>query len=319
MSHGHDHGLRAAGTSPEERRGRQRALAIVLAMLLVFAVVEVVGGIVSGSLALIADAGHMLSDALAVGLALGAGWLAGRPAGRRTSYGMGRAEILAALINGATLIGISVWVLIEGIGRLVEPTEVEGGIVLVVGAIGALVNVVAAVVLARAGTESLNMRAAFLHVIGDLAGSAAVLVSAAIVLTTGFERADAIVAIVISILIAASAVPTLRAAASVLLESAPPDLDVDRVGGAIAAVPGVREVHDVHVWTITSGFPALTAHVLVAPEVDCHDARRRVEAVLHDDFALEHTTLQVDHGAGARAFVPIAEVTRRDADDVPRS
>jgi len=318
VSHGHDHGAGATGASPEERRARQRALVIVLAMLVVFAGVEVVGGIVSGSLALIADAGHMLSDALAVGLALGASWLAGRPAGRRTSYGMGRAEILAALINGATLVGISAWVLIEGIGRLIEPNEVEGGIVLVVGGIGALVNVAAALILARAGTKSLNMRAAFLHVIGDLAGSIAVLVSAAIVLTTGFERADAIVAIVISILIAASAVPTLRAAAGVLLESAPPDLDVDRVGGTIAAVPGVTEVHDVHVWTITSGFPALTAHVLVAPEVDCHDARRRIEAVLHDDFELAHTTLQVDHVTGGRTFVPIAEVVRAPEDDVPQ-
>jgi cobalt-zinc-cadmium efflux system protein len=300
----------APGAPPAERRRRQRALALVLVLLVGFALVEVVGGVLSGSLALIADAGHMVSDALAIALALGAAWLAGRPAGKRASYGYGRAEILAALVNGATLVAISVWVLIEAIGRLVHPTEVEGGIVLVVGGIGALVNVVAALILARSGTESLNIRAALLHVLGDLGGSIAVLISAAIVLTTGFERADPIVAIVISALIAASAVPTLREATGVLLEAAPPEVDVDRVGRLIAATPGVVDVHDVHVWTITSGFPALTAHVLVTPEVDCHEARRAIERALHDDLGLEHTTLQVDHGRGPRAFVPVEQVRR---------
>jgi cobalt-zinc-cadmium efflux system protein len=314
VSHDHDHGVAIApGAPPAERRRRQRALALVLALLIAFAVVEVVGGVISGSLALIADAGHMVSDALAVALALGAAWVAGRPAGRRASYGYGRAEILAALVNGAALVGISVWVLIEALGRLVHPNEVEGGIVLVVGGIGALVNVVAAVILFRSGTESLNVRAAFLHVLGDLAGSIAVLASAAIVLTTGFERADPIVAIVISVLIAASAVPTLREATSVLLEATPPEVDVERVGGLIASTPGVVDVHDVHVWTITSGFPALTAHVLVSPEVDCHEARRAIEHALQEDFDLTHTTLQVDHGTGPRAFVPVEQVRRAGA------
>lgn len=314
MSHDHDHAPAIApGATPEQRRRRQRALAIVLGLLVLFALVEVVGGILSGSLALIADAGHMVSDGLAVALALGAGWLAARPAGRRASYGLGRAEILAALINGATLVGISAWVLIEAIGRLIHPNEVEGGIVLVVGGIGALVNVLAALILARAGRESLNIRAALLHVLGDLGGSIAVLVSAAIVLTTGFERADPIVAIVISALIMASAIPTLREATSVLLESAPSDLDVDRVGRRVAAVPGVVDVHDVHVWTITSGFAAMTAHVLVSPESDCHVARRAIEAALEEDLGITHTTLQVDHGSGPRTFVPLESVERADS------
>lgn len=313
---GHDHAHAAIppGAPPEVRRRRQRALGLVLALLLVFTVVEVAGGLIAGSVALVADAGHMLSDALAVGLALGASWLAGRPARGRASYGLGRAEILAALVNGATLVGLSVWVLLESIGRLVDPTDVEGGLVLVVGGIGLLVNVLAAAILMRAGAESLNVRAALLHVLGDLAGSVAVLVGAVVVITTGYERADPIVAIVISALILASAVPVLREATSVLLERSPPDLDVERVGTRMAAVPGVTDVHDLHVWTITSGFPALTAHVLVRPETDCHAVRRDLEALLHGELGISHTTLQVDHADGrTRAFVPIDSVAARPA------
>ena len=316
MSGRHDHShasLEPPGGDPAERRRRKRALTLVLVILVVFLLVEVAGGLIAGSIALLADAGHMLSDIVAVALALAAATLAARPASARHSYGLGRTEILAALINGAALIGISVWVLIEAIGRLTDPPGVDGDVVLVVGTAGLLANVAAAVILLRVGGDSLNVRAALLHVLGDLLGSLGVVGAALVIIYTGFERADPLIAIAISVLIMLSAIPILRQATSVLLESAPSGVDTEDVGRAMAQVDGVSQVHDLHIWTITSGFPALTAHVLVPEDEDCHAVRRRLEHVLHDELEIPHTTLQVDHlhEAARDGFVPIDSIRRR--------
>ncbi len=259
--------------------------------------VEVAGGIITGSLALLADAGHMFSDSFSLFLALGAVWLAARPATARRTFGYKRAEILAAMVNGATLVGVAIWIVYEAIGRFGDPPSVAGGGMLAVAAVGLLVNVIAAVILGRAMGDSLNVSAAFRHVIADLLGSVGVIIAAVIILTTGWELADPLISVVIALLIAGSAWSILRDSVDILLEAAPRDLDTTEIGEAMAAVPGVVEVHDLHIWTITSGFPALSAHVLVEAEADCHARRWDIELMLQDRFDLDHTTLQVDHRA----------------------
>ena len=266
-------------------------------LVLAFAAVEVAGGLVSGSLALLADAVHMASDAGSLGLALGAAWLARRPPTPGRSFGYARAEILAALTNGAVLVALAIWIFVEAGRRLAHPPEIEGGWVLAVGLAGLVVNLAAARVLWRPG-GSLNIRAALLHVLADLLGSIGVVLAALLVLAFGWERADPIVSIAIGILVLASARGVLRESTAILLESAPEGLDVAGVGHALAAHPGVVGVHDLHVWTITSGFPSLSAHVVVARDADCHAVRRELEQVLHERFGLDHTTLQVEHEQG---------------------
>lgn len=266
--------------------------------MLGFAVVEVVAGLAAASLALIADAVHMASDAGSLALALGAAWLARRPATLSRSFGFGRAEILAALANGAALVALGVWIFVEASRRLAQPPDVRGGWVVATGAAGLAVNLLAARVLRRAGDESLNLRAASRHVLGDVLGSAGAVVAGAVVLASGWDRADPTVSLLIGLLVLASAWSVLRDATSVLLEAAPAGLDVDELGHALAAHPGVVGVHDLHVWTITSGFPSLSAHVVVEQSSDCHVVRVQLEHVLHERFGLDHTTLQVDHAQG---------------------
>ena len=297
MGHGHDHDA--------SRIGSAGALGLALALTAGFTVVEVVAGFLTGSLALLADAAHMLSDNVALALALAAVWLARRPATPERTYGFKRAEVLAALANGVTLVVLAIWIFYEAIRRFDDPPVVLGGWMLVVGLAGIGVNLAAGAILFRAREGSLNVEAAFRHVLADLLGSLGVVVAAVVILATGWLEADPIASILIALLVLASSWSILRDSTSILLESAPRGMDARAVGERLARAPGVVEVHDLHVWTITSGFPALSAHVLVGRGEDCHGRRRELEALLHDEFGIEHTTLQVDHVSDPGGLVEI--------------
>jgi cobalt-zinc-cadmium efflux system protein len=287
VAHAHDHG----------RVESRRALAAALALTASYTAVEVVGGVLAGSLALLADAVHMLSDNVALAVALGAAWLASKPATSERTYGFKRAEVLAALANGVTLVALAIWIFVEAAMRLRDPAEVLGGWMLAIALVGMAVNVGAGVILSRARRHSLNVEAAFRHVFADLLGSIGVAIAAVAILVTDWVEADPLVSILIALLVLASAWSILRDSTEILLESTPRGIDADALGRRLAAAPGVVEVHDLHVWTITSGFPALSAHVLVRPGEDCHGRRRELERLLNDEFGIEHTTLQVDHAA----------------------
>lgn len=286
---GHSH------TGDLERSGSRRALTLTLALTTTYVIAEVVGGLITGSLALIADAAHMLSDSISLAIALFAVWLAGKPATMQRTFGYKRAEILAALFNGFSLVVVSLWIFYEAARRAGDPPEVLGGPMLVVAIGGLLVNLIAAWVLHRGGDDSLNVSAALRHVLADLAGSVGVIVAAVVILLTGWEAVDPLISVLIGVLVLVSSWGVLRDSVQILLEGSPRGIDVEEVGEAMISAPGVVEVHDLHVWTITSGFPALAAHVLVGEETDCHRKRRELEDVLHERFGLDHTTLQVDH------------------------
>jgi cobalt-zinc-cadmium efflux system protein len=299
-SHGHSH----------SRAHDRRLLWIALALILGFMAIEVAAGIVAGSLALLADAGHMLTDAAALGAALVAARLASRPAHGPWTFGLGRAEIVAAQANGIALLLVGIWIVYGAIRRLVSPPDVHGGIVLVVALGGIAVNLAATLVLARADRESLNVRGAFLHVATDLAAFIGTAVAGALVLATGWDRFDPIAGLFVAALCIGTSWTLLRESNRIFMEGSPTGIDPDEVARAIAEDDDVVEVHDLHVWTVTSGFPALAAHVLVSPESDCHAARRRVQRLLDDRFHLHHVTLQVDHVAQREQAVQIA--SRRD-------
>ena len=269
----------------------------MLALTIGFTVVEVVAGFFTGSLAVLADAGHMLSDTFAIGLALVALTLAARPSTPRRSFGFQRAEILAAFVNGLTLVLVSGWIVWEAVQRLRNPPEILGGWMLVVALAGLAVNAISAVILLRSERESLNIEAALRHVVADLLGSAVVLIAAVVILLTGWTVVDPIVSLAIACLIVASAWGVLRDSTAILMEETPSGIDADAVARAIVSVPGVTNVHDLHVWRITSGFDALSAHVLVGRGEDCHGLRREIERELASRFDITHTTLQVDHDA----------------------
>ncbi len=304
----HDHASEQARLA-----GDRRALAVAAALVAGFMAVEVAGGIVAGSLALLADAGHMLSDAAALALALFAAWLAARPATPQRSFGYRRAEILAALVNGVALAAMAIWIFVEAARRLAHPPEVAGGWVLAVGGAGLAVNLVAAGILWRAGSASVNVRAALFHVLSDLAGSVGVVAAGAAVLAADWWLADPLMGLVIGLLVLVSSWRLLGESVTILLEAAPAGLSAEEVGRAMAAVPQVVEVHDLHIWTITSGFPALSAHVLVEPQADCHAVRRRLERLLAERFRLDHTTLQVDHAGERPATLELGPSYRRSA------
>ena len=270
---------------------------------------EVATGIVANSLALLADAGHMLSDAAALGFALFAAAMAARPARGRWTFGFRRLEILAAQANGLMLGLVGVWIVYLAIRRLVTPPDVSGGIVLVVALAGVAVNLSATLVLSRASRESLNVRAAFMHVATDLAAFVGTAIAGGIVLATGWDRADPLASLLVALLMFWAAYGLLRETTGIFLELAPREIDPAAVGRAIVSVPQVVEAHDLHVWTVTSGFPAVSAHVLVDPGSDCHALRREIEAVLRERFDLEHTTLQVDHAQPS--VVQLGAVERR--------
>jgi len=279
------------------RTNDQRALALALALIAAFMGFEVAAGIIAGSLALLADAGHMLTDALALAGALVAARLAVRRPGGPWTFGLGRVEILAAQANGITLFVVGLWVVYGAIRRLVAPPDVRGGVVLVVALAGVAVNLVATFVLSRADRESLNVRGAFLHVATDLVAFVGTAVAGALVLTTGWSRFDPIAGLLVAALMLRSAWFLLRESGRIFMEASPAGLDPQAVARELAADADVAEVHDLHVWTVTSGFPALAAHVLVSPDADCHAARRRLQHVLEERFHLHHVTLQVDHVA----------------------
>jgi cobalt-zinc-cadmium efflux system protein len=285
--HHHDH----------HRHADRRALTIALVLLLAFMVGEVAAGIVAGSLALLADAGHMLTDAAALAVALVALRLAARPPQGPWTFGFGRAEILAAQANGITLLLVAAWIAYSAVRRLVDPPEVAGGIVLVVALVGVVVNLAATLVLSRADQTSLNIRGAFLHVMTDLAAFVGTALAGAVVLLTGWNRADPIAALLVAALMVRSSWSLLRESGRIFLEGSPAGIDPVDVARALTDDPDVVEVHDLHVWTVTSGFPSLAAHILVEPGADCHAARRRLQRSLEDEFDLRHTTLQVDHVA----------------------
>jgi cobalt-zinc-cadmium efflux system protein len=289
MTHHHDH---HHGVSPDADRGWLR---LALGLILGFMVVEVVAGLLADSLALLSDAAHMLTDAGSVVLALVALSLAARPPTGRFTFGLGRAEILSAQINGAALLVLAGVIGVEAVGRLSDPPAVEGGVVVVVGLLGAAVNVGSAWALAQAERRSLNVEGARAHVMTDLYASLGAAFAGLIILTTGFREADPIAALVVSALMLRTAWSLLRESGLVLLEGTPRGIDSDAVGRALAGHAGVIEVHDLHVWEVTSGFPALAAHVLVAPGDDCHGIRRALETLLDERFAIHHTTLQVEH------------------------
>jgi cobalt-zinc-cadmium efflux system protein len=287
--HTHDH-HRAHGVG---RAGNRRKMTTALAINALLLAAGLVGALVFGSVALLADAGHVLSDVGAIALGLAAAAMAARPAKGRRTFGFLRGEILAALINGFLLVAVAVIVFVEAIGRLSDPPSVEAGGVLAIGLLGLAGNAAATAVLLAGDRRDLNLEGVLRHSAADALGSLGVVISAAVMLATGWRYADPIAGLLIGLLVLAGSWSLLRDAFEVLMESAPAGIDVQDVGGAMAAVPGVREVHDLHVWTVTSGFPALAAHVRTDPSEDVDEVRARVEAVLHERFEIHHTTLQM--------------------------
>lgn len=305
MSHPHGHGhSHGHGTAAQAHRGRMVA---VLVITLVVLVVEVVGGVLSGSFALLADAGHMLTDAAGVALALGATAIAARPATATQTFGWQRAEILAALVNGVVISVVGVLVLVGGVRRLVSPGEVEAGLMLAVAAVGIVANLVGLALLRRGQAESLNVRGAYLEVLGDLLGSVAVVVAAVVVLATGFVRADGVASVVIGLMILPRAFGLLREVAHVLLEATPPGVDLTAVRSHVCGVPGVLGVHDLHAWTITSGVPVLSAHVEVTDDVLARGEAGRVlddlRRCLAGHFDVDHCTFQLEPPATSASEV----------------
>ncbi len=308
--HGHDHGHsgHAHGVSADADFGK---LAIALGLILGFMAVELVVGILASSLALLSDAAHMLTDAAAIGLSLVVVRLAHRPAPGAMTYGLKRTEILSAQFNGATLLVLALFIVYEGIRRLVSPPGVAGAAVLIVALIGIVVNLAATWTLSKANRQSMNIEGAFQHILTDLFAFIATAIAGAVILITGFGRADGIASLLIATIMLKASYGLLRDSGRVFLEASPTGVDPDEVGRAMAATPAVAEVHDLHIWEITSGFPALSAHVLVSDGHDCHAARRTLEAMLHDRFELEHTTLQVDHQGGELLQIEAAEQQQR--------
>jgi cobalt-zinc-cadmium efflux system protein len=291
-SHAHRHGV---GADADRRR-----LATALALILGLLAGEVVVGFVAHSLALLSDAAHMLTDAGAIGLSLVALRLAARPAGGAMTYGFKRAETLSAQANGALLLVLAGLIVFEAIRRLVTPPDVRAWWVLVTALAGIAVNLAATRTLAGANRENMAIEGSFQHLLTDLYAFAGTVAAAAVVLTTGFDRADPIASLVVAGLMIYAAYRLLRDSAVVLLEGAPRGMRVDEIGVALAGDPHVTDVHDLHVWEIGSGFPALSAHVLVHPGDDCHAVRRSLEHLLAERFGIEHSTLQVEHDEAER-------------------
>ncbi|MFS1301790.1 cation diffusion facilitator family transporter [Streptosporangium longisporum] len=290
MGHGHGHG-HGANTD-------RRHLAAALVLLLLFMAAEVAIGIAANSIALISDAGHMLTDAAAIALALVAMRMAARPARGAYTFGWKRAEIISAAVNGLTFVALVVYFVYEGVRRLIDPPEVQGALVLGTALAGIVVNAVAAWLIARADRRSLNVEGAFQHILNDMYAFVATAVAGAVVWLTGWGRADAIAALVVAALMAKAAYGLLRDAGRILFEAAPDGVNPAEVSAAIGAHPAVTGVEDLHIWTVTSGFPALSAHVTVVRGGDCHRVRRELAALLHERFQIDHTTLQVDHVPG---------------------
>ncbi|MBW5485500.1 cation diffusion facilitator family transporter [Streptomyces bambusae] len=293
---GHDHAGHSHGVAANADR---RWLAIALGLIGTFMAVEVAVGILAHSLALISDAAHMLTDAVSIVLALIAMRLAARPARGGFTYGLKRAEILSAQANGLTLLLLALWLAYEAVRRLIDPPEVAGGVVLVTALAGIAVNVAAAWCISKANRSSLAVEGAYQHILNDLFAFIGTAVSGLVVMTTGFVQADAIATLVVVVLMVKAGYALVRDSGRIFLEAAPAHVDPDAVGDRLVAHGLVTEVHDLHIWTITSGEAALSAHVLVEPEGDCHAVRRDLEKLLSAEYGITHTTLQVDHAQEA--------------------
>jgi cobalt-zinc-cadmium efflux system protein len=290
----------AALRHPSRARGDADRSKLLLAFCLTLGVLalELVSGVLAHSLALLSDAGHMLTDAAALGFSLLAVRLAARPPAGALTFGSGRVEILSAQANGVTLLILAAFVSYEAVRRLFAPAHVHAGLMLAVALAAIPVNLAATWALARADRSSLNVEGSFQHLLTDLYGFVGAALAAGVILLSGFQRADPIVSLFVAGLMVRSGYGLVKASGRIFLEAAPHGLDPRAIGEALVAQAGVVEVHDLHVWEITSGFPALSAHVLVETERDCHEARRELEALLHERFGLDHTTLQVDHSGG---------------------
>lgn len=303
--HAHDHAGHAHGDN-----GNRRALAIALALTAGFAVVEAFGGWISGSLALLSDAGHMVTDAGALALALFAATIARRAPTRRASYGYGRAEVLAAFVNAIAMLAIVVAISVEAARRMLDPAPVAGGIVIGVGTAGLAVNLLAAWVLSRA-SGSLNTRVALLHVLGDLLGSVAAIVAGGVIMATGWTPIDPILSVVVALLILRSTWQLLRQSTGVLMEGVPAHLDYDAIGRSLAALPGVTDVHDLHVWNMTTEGVALSAHLGLASGEAWLATLGAARRMLAGDYGIRHATLQpswpapAPAGADAHGVIPV--------------
>jgi cobalt-zinc-cadmium efflux system protein len=308
--HQHDAHEHTHGASPD---ADWRWLAAATALIVVFMAGEVTAGLIAHSLALLSDAAHMLTDAAAIGLALVTARVAGRPARGRFTYGLRRLEILSAQANGITLVLLAVWLAYEAVRRLISPEAVAGGVMLGVAIVGVFVNLAASWLLARANgasaRRSLNMEGAVAHVLTDLYAFIATLIAAIVVLAAGFNRADAIATLVVVALMLRAGSGLIRESGQIFLEAAPAGLDLAALGAAMADRPHVAEVHDLHIWEITTGMPAASAHVLVEPRQDCHAVRADLEELLSHQYGITHLTLQVDHlpDADAEPAVPCLE------------
>ncbi len=306
MAHDHSH-HHHHGPSRETERA---ALKAALALIVTFMLAEVTVGVLASSLALLSDAAHMLTDATALAVALVASRLAARPAGGAMTYGLGRAEILSAQANGVTLLILSVVIVVDALRRLVSPPSVDALPVLIVALVGIVVNLAAATILARGSGESrsLNLEGSYQHIVTDLYGFIATAVAAGVILATGFDRADAIASLIIAGILLRASYGLLKESGRVFMEAAPAGIDPEEIGRTLAAYPGVVEIHDLHVWEVTSGFPALSAHVVVRAGDDCHELRRSLQRLVSERFDISHTTLQVDHEAAAQGPLQIEVV-----------
>jgi cobalt-zinc-cadmium efflux system protein len=294
MSTGHAHGELGPGhgVSPNADQGK---LIIALALIVGLMVGEVAAGIVADSLALLSDAGHMLTDAAAIGMSLVALRLAQRPAAGVMTFGLKRAEILSAQVNGITLLVLAALIGVEAVRRLISPPEVEAGLVLVVALAGIVINLLATSTLARANRRSLNIEGSFQHLLTDLFAFVGTAIAAAVILLSDFQRADPIASLFVAALMLRSAYGLLRDSGRVFLEASPKGIDPQKIGRRLAEQPGVVEVHDLHLWEVTSGFPSLSAHVTVESEADCHRIRLSLADLLERDYGIDHSTLQVEH------------------------
>jgi cobalt-zinc-cadmium efflux system protein len=308
--HGHHHGHRhdvhdGHSHGSTSRAENQKRLTIVLVLVVLYMVAEVVGGILTNSLALIADAGHMLSDAAALGLSLFAIRISQRPATARRTYGYYRTEILAALANGATLVAIAFFIFVEALRRLGDTPEVQGGLMVAIASGGLLVNLVGLWILHAGRAESLNVRGAWLHVLSDALGSVGVITAGVLIWVFGWNWADPAVSIVIGVLVLYSSWALLREAVAVLMEEAPGHIDVDEVRDAIMAIRGVRAVSDLHVWTITSGLVSLSSHVAVEENRPYQEILREIREVLHERFRIDHQTIQIEPEGFEKRAAPV--------------
>lgn len=286
-SHHHAHGI--------DRDADKRFIGLALGLLLAYMAIEVVAGIFASSLALISDAGHMLTDAAALGMTLVTMRLTERPPEGNFTFGLKRLEILSAQANGITLLLISAWFIYESVSRLIHPPQVNGVTVTGVALAGIVVNLLAAWAVSKANRQSLNVEGSFQHIVTDLYAFIATAIAGGLIWWTGYTRLDSIAALIIAALMLKAGYGLVKESGRIFMEAAPEHIDTDDVGRALAAYPDIAEVHDLHIWEVASGFLSLSAHVLVANDTDCHIKRRELERLLDKNFGIHHTTLQMDH------------------------